>query len=192
MVGERRLTCRTSCRRAQRRVAGGARGRLVWRQGRNAFTSCTNYFHSRTHSHALRTFAPHICRTHRPTVTPSAHPPGYTPSRRACVLFFTHHFFFVAYLCAVPYFYTRMTNQHRNRSKADAQAQLNQVLEWTDNNPMKKTLLPILQAEVARFEQAEASAARAAKAKATHEAKCSAYNALPFFRRLFASNPANA
>lgn len=85
-----------------------------------------------------------------------------------------------------------MTNQHRNRTKADAQAQLDQVLEWTDNNPMKKTLLPILQAEVARFEHAEASAARAAKAKANHEAKCAAYNALPFFRRLFASNPANA
>lgn len=83
-----------------------------------------------------------------------------------------------------------MTNQHRNRTKADAQAQLNQVLEWTDNNPMKKTLLPILQAEVARFEQAEASAARAAKAKADHEAKCAAYNALPFFRRLFVANPA--
>jgi hypothetical protein len=55
---------------------------------------------------------------------------------------------------------------------------------------MKKTLLPILQAEVARFEHAEASAARAAKAKANHEAKCAAYNALPFFRRLFATNPA--
>lgn len=83
-----------------------------------------------------------------------------------------------------------MTNQHRNRSKADAQAQLDQVLEWTDNNPMKKTLLPILQAEVARFEHAEASAARAVKAKADHEAKCAAYNALPFLRRLFAVNPA--
>jgi len=83
-----------------------------------------------------------------------------------------------------------MTNQHRNRSKADAQAQLNEVLSWTDNNPMKKTLLPILQAEVARFEQLEASAARAAAAKAQHEAKCAAYSALPFFRRLFATNPA--
>ena len=83
-----------------------------------------------------------------------------------------------------------MTNQHRNRTKADAQAQLAQVLEWTDNNPMKSTLLPILQAEVARFEQAEASAARAAKAKADHEDKCAAYNALPFFSRLFAANPA--
>jgi hypothetical protein len=83
-----------------------------------------------------------------------------------------------------------MTNQHRNRTKADAQAQLAQVLEWTDNNPMKKTLLPILQAEVARFEHAEASAARAAKAKADHEAKCAAYNALPFLRRLFVANPA--
>ena len=85
-----------------------------------------------------------------------------------------------------------MTNQHRNRTKADAQAQLNQVLEWTDNNPMKSTLLPLLQAEVARFEHAEASAAREAKAKANHEAKCAAYNALPFLRRLFATNPVNA
>ena len=83
-----------------------------------------------------------------------------------------------------------MTNQHRNRSKADAQAQLDQVLEWTDNNPMKKHLLPVLQSEVARFEQLEASAARAAAAKAKHEAKCAAYNALPFLRRLFATNPA--
>lgn len=83
-----------------------------------------------------------------------------------------------------------MTNQHRNRTKTDAQAQLDQVLEWTDNNPMKKTLLPMLQAEVARFEHAEASAARAAKAKADHEAKCAEYNALPFFSRLFAVNPA--
>ena len=83
-----------------------------------------------------------------------------------------------------------MTDQHRNRTKLDAQAQLAQVIAWTDNNPMKKTLLPILQAEVARFQHAEASAARAAKAKADHEAKCAAYNALPFFRRLFASNPA--
>jgi len=83
-----------------------------------------------------------------------------------------------------------MTNQHRNRSKADVQAQLDQVLAWTDNNPMKKHLLPVLQNEVARFEQLEASAARAAAAKAKHEAKCAAYKALPFFRRLFATNPA--
>lgn len=83
-----------------------------------------------------------------------------------------------------------MTNDYLNRTKVDAQAQLTQVLAWTDNNPMKSTLLPILQAEVARFEHAEASAARAAKAKADHEAKCAAYNALPFFRRLFATNPA--
>jgi hypothetical protein len=85
-----------------------------------------------------------------------------------------------------------MTNQSAIRTKADAQAQLNEVLSWTDNNPMKKHLLPVLQSEVARFEQLEASAARAAAAKAKHEAKCTAYNALPFFRRLFATNPANA
>jgi hypothetical protein len=83
-----------------------------------------------------------------------------------------------------------MTNQPTTRTKADAQAQLDQVLSWTDNNPMKKHLLPVLQNEVARFEQLEASAARAASAKAKHEAKCTAYNALPFFRRLFATNPA--
>jgi hypothetical protein len=32
------------------------------------------------------------------------HSPGRT-------LFFTHRFFFVAYLCGVTYFYTRMNNQ---------------------------------------------------------------------------------
>lgn len=54
-VGERRLTGRRDARRALQGVAGGARGRLVCRGGRNAFTSCTNYFR-RTHApHALRT-----------------------------------------------------------------------------------------------------------------------------------------
>jgi hypothetical protein len=118
-----------------------------------------------------------------PRFTARTHAPGRT-------LFFARCLFCVAYLCGAPYFCTRMTNQSAIRTKAHAQAQLNEVLSWTDNNPMKKTLLPMLQAEVARFEQAEASAARAAKAKADHEAKCAEYNALPFFRRLFAVNPA--
>jgi hypothetical protein len=165
-----------------------ARGRCLWRGGRNAFPSpyCNSlapanatHLHCRTHSvthHVPR--SRRLC-THRAVRT-----------RQARTLFFAYRFFFVAYLYGVPYFCSRMTNQHRNRSKVDVQAQLDQVLAWTDNNPMKKTLLPILQAEVARFEQAEASAARAAAAKAKHEAKCAAYSALPFFRRLFATNPA--
>ncbi len=161
-----------------------ARGRAMSCGGGNAYLLRVRTISVTLTPHARTARTPHyVPRSHRPCTRRAAR-----TSKHA--LFFAYRFFFVAYLYGMTYFCLRMTNQHRNRSKADVQAQLDQVLEWTDNNPMKKTLLPILQSEVARFEQLEASAARAAAAKAKHEAKCAEYNALPFFRRLFATNPA--
>jgi len=81
------LTVHESRGAGLRGVAAGARGRLVWRGGCNAFTSCTNYFphtrtpalspHARTRTHSaylLRTYA----RTHRTTVASIVHPPDST------------------------------------------------------------------------------------------------------------------
>jgi len=101
MVGGPRLTGWNELPSASCGAAVSARGRCLCREGRNAFTSCTNYF-------------PHLIATHLHLLTQLTCISPLTPSRhhvprsrhpcirraprthRACTLFFACRFFFVA------------------------------------------------------------------------------------------------
>ena len=82
--------------RAARGAGAGARGRLVCRGGRNAFTSYTNYFppHYCNSLALARSLARTHARTHalRTTVAPIVHPSGCThsPGHRFSFLFYCH------------------------------------------------------------------------------------------------------
>ena len=89
-------------------AAGRGRGRAVIVYNPRGVTHFIPY-------HSTRVFPPTSlhARTHcasRPTLASPAHPPSCTHSPGR-TLFFAHCFFFVAYLCGVAYFYTRMNNQ---------------------------------------------------------------------------------
>jgi hypothetical protein len=106
-VGGPRLTGRNVLRSVCRAGRARARGRCLCAVGRNAFTSCTNYFPSpslRTHS---AHFAPHICAPHtlrstshsrasRASAEPHSHP--------GTSLFFAHPHFFVAIVSCTAMF----------------------------------------------------------------------------------------
>ncbi len=66
--------------------------------------------------HPTLSAAPHICRTHsascsdRLVTRASSEPHALRALLPGTLFFFVHALFFVAYLCAVPYFYSRMNN----------------------------------------------------------------------------------
>lgn len=78
------------------------------------------------------------------------------------------------------------------KSLETLETELATFLSWYDSNPLKSVLVSLTQRDIAAIKAERARLARAEKAKANHEAKVALYNALPFFRRLFAINPVNA
>jgi hypothetical protein len=72
---------------------------------------------------------------------------------------------------------------------AAAQKHLALALTFTDNNPLKATVINSAKASIAHCERKLAESARRSAAHAAHAASVAAYNALPFFKRLFARNP---
>jgi len=70
-----------------------------------------------------------------------------------------------------------------------AQAQLATFESWDALNPMKLTCVSFALKDVAEATYKLASAERAEKLATEHAASVAAYNALPFIKRLFTSNP---
>lgn len=74
---------------------------------------------------------------------------------------------------------------------AAAQKHLALALTFTDNNPLKATVMNSAKASIAHCERKLAESARRAAVEAEVAAEVAAYKALPFLRRLFTSAPAS-
>jgi hypothetical protein len=72
---------------------------------------------------------------------------------------------------------------------ATARKHLALAESFTDNNPLKDTVMNSAKASIAHCERKLAESARRAAADAAHAASVAAYNSLPFLKRLFTSNP---
>ena len=74
---------------------------------------------------------------------------------------------------------------------ATAQKHLALALTFTDNNPLKATVMNSAKASIAFCESQIAFHEKRNRYAAEHAAAVAAYNALPFLKRLFSRNPAN-
>jgi hypothetical protein len=74
-------------------------------------------------------------------------------------------------------------------SKSTIQSQLQAALTWSESNPLKATVLQACNRALSRIEREEQRVERERVAKEIRLQRMTAFNALPWYRKLFTSKP---